>query len=161
MRLSKIQQTTKPLIARHLSEKSRLCMVMSCACSWAKAFPLQYLLMSHTIFHVFSNDALSGRDSNLSRGRGYLDWVVQLYNDVVVTLALLLASLDFLENIALNISFMDILWNPSLAYAFFSKSRKSSPEKNLPSTNSSTPNGSRPTPTSLNYKKNKDDNIYK
>ena len=53
---------------------------MSFACLWAKAFPIIYTFFSApdiatvgTIFNVFSLDAVSGRDSNLSPARRRAD----------------------------------------------------------------------------------------
>ena len=73
IRLSNIHQTTNSLMAWPLSEKSLLCMVVSCACLWAKAFPLIIIFMSRTLhsssrnlFYVFSCDAVSAQDLNLS-----------------------------------------------------------------------------------------------
>ena len=55
-------------------------MVMSCACLLAKTFPYSnYLCRAHdiaavgTILNVFSYDAVSGRDSNLSPPRRRTD----------------------------------------------------------------------------------------
>ncbi len=66
-------KTTNPLIARPLSEKFRLCMVMSCACYGLRHSPhFNYIYREPdiaavgTIFNIFSYDAASGRYSNLS-----------------------------------------------------------------------------------------------
>ena len=53
-------------------------MVVSCACLWAKAFPLLLLFAPNlaavgTIFNVFSYEAVSARDSNLSLPRQRAD----------------------------------------------------------------------------------------
>ncbi len=73
-------QTTNPLIAWPLSEKSQLCMVTSCACFWPRHSPYSnYLCRASdiaavgTIFNVFSYDVVSARDSNLSPSRRRAD----------------------------------------------------------------------------------------
>ena len=92
IRLCNIQQTNNPLIARPLSKKSQLFMVMSCACLGAKAFPYSnylcrasYIAAAGIILIVFRYDAVLGRDSNLSPPRRRADvllvepwfWVVR------------------------------------------------------------------------------------
>ena len=63
-------------------------MVMSCACLWAKEFPL----LVEIIFNIFGYDAVSDQDSNLSshrmlyvlsHGHG-LTWVSDTYNFILI-----------------------------------------------------------------------------